>query len=175
MQLRAANEADYAAIVELANIAYRGSGEEAGWCTESSFLAGPRLSEADLRADLASTPRAHLLIGCDGEAGAPLGTVWLEPSDGDAWYLGLLTIRPEAQNRGLGRELLEAAERFAGDRGARRIRMSVISIRDTLIAWYQRRGYVLTGETEPFPYDDTRFGRPLRGDLRFVILEKPLY
>ena len=52
--------------------------------------------------------------------------------------------------------------------------MSVVNVRATLIAWYQRRGYVLTGETQPFPYDDQRFGRPLRNDLSFVLLEKQI-
>jgi hypothetical protein len=52
--------------------------------------------------------------------------------------------------------------------------MTVISIRDALIAWYERRGYVRTGETEPFPYGDRRFGIPLRDDLLFVVLEKHL-
>lgn len=52
--------------------------------------------------------------------------------------------------------------------------MTVVNVRDTLIAWYIRRGYFLTGETEPFPYDDNRFGTPLRDDLAFVVLEKVL-
>ena len=52
--------------------------------------------------------------------------------------------------------------------------MTVLHVRDTLIAWYQRRGYTLTGETKPFPYDDNRFGTPLRDDLYFVVLEKHL-
>ena len=43
-----------------------------------------------------------------------------------------------------------------------------------MIAWYERRGYRLTGESEPFPYGDDRFGRPLRPDMRFLILEKEL-
>jgi hypothetical protein len=50
----------------------------------------------------------------------------------------------------------------------------VVHLRDTLIAWYQRRGYLLTGETEPFPYHDQRFGWPLRDDLHFVVLEKEI-
>jgi len=29
--------------------------------------------------------------------------------------------------------------------------MTVVNIRDTLIAWYLRCGYVLTSETEPLP------------------------
>ena len=54
------------------------------------------------------------------------------------------------------------------------MRMKVVSVRDTLTAWYERRGYHLTGETSPFPYGDTRFGSPRRDDLCFVVLEKSL-
>jgi len=50
----------------------------------------------------------------------------------------------------------------------------VVNARDTLIAWYVRRGYRLTGETLPFPYDDRRFGSPRRDDLTFVILDKTI-
>jgi GNAT superfamily N-acetyltransferase len=100
--------------------------------------------------------------------------VWLEPLGDGAWYLGLLTVRPDLQNRQLGRGLLAAAESFAKSLGATRIRMSVIQVRETLIAWYKRRGYVETGSTLAFPCDDERFGRPLRDDLHFVVLEKAL-
>jgi hypothetical protein len=43
-----------------------------------------------------------------------------------------------------------------------------------LIAWYARRGYLLTGEREPFPYGQPRFGLPRRDDLYFAVLEKKL-
>ena len=52
--------------------------------------------------------------------------------------------------------------------------MTVIANRGELIAWYERRGYVLTGERRPFPLDDPRFGLPKTRDLAFVVLEKPL-
>ena len=45
---------------------------------------------------------------------------------------------------------------------------------DRLLAWYERRGYALTGERRPFPSRDPRFGRPRRDDLEFVVLEKRL-
>lgn len=52
--------------------------------------------------------------------------------------------------------------------------MTVIIQRAELIAWYERRGYRLTGERRPFPLDDPRFGLPLRRDLGFAVLEKRL-
>jgi ribosomal protein S18 acetylase RimI-like enzyme len=103
-----------------------------------------------------------------------LGCVWVGPAETGVWYLGMLTVRPDLQDRRLGRGLLEEAEQIAAARGARRIRMTVVNVRAELIGWYERRGYGLTGERLPFPYDEPLFGVPKRPDLEFVVLEKPL-
>jgi len=174
MSLHPAVEADYAAIVELANLAFRGSGSVASWNIETGIIEGQRLNESLLREDLAAKPEAQLLTYRDDAQGALLGTVWLDERKNGVWNLGLLTVRPDLQNRQLGRALLAAAERFAKERGGSRIRMTVVNVRDSLIAWYERRGYRLTGETQPFPYGDERYGRPLREDLHFVVLEKDI-
>ena len=174
MLLKSIVEADYLAVVELANLAFRGTGASAGWNTEAGLIEGQRLSEALLKEDLAAKPEAHLLTYRDAPEGPLIGTVWLEPRTDGVWYLGLLTVRPELQDRQLGRRLLDAAESFAKEHGGCRMRMTVVNVRETLIAWYQRRGYQLTGETHPFPYGEERFGRPLRNDLHFVVLAKDL-
>ena len=80
----------------------------------------------------------------------------------------------DQQNRHLGRTLLAAAEAEVAARGGARVRMTVLNIRDTLIQWYARRGYALTGETQAFPYGDNRFGTPTRDDLAFVVMERAL-
>jgi len=167
-----ATEADYPAIIDLANRAYRGTGPEASWNVEN-VIEGQRLDESLLRDDLADSPDAVLLLWREQD-GSLLGCVWLEPVGSGVWYLGLLAVEPRLQKRQLGRTLLAAAEDYARVHGARRIRMTVLHLRDTLIAWYQRRGYALTGETKPFPYGDERFGRPLRNDLHFVVLERSI-
>ena len=176
MLLRPAVETEYPAIIDLINIAFRGTGPSASWNIEN-FIEGQRLNESLLREDLAAKPHAHLLTYRDDpdDPNSPLlGTVLLDPGKDGVWYLGLLTIRPDMQTRKLGRTLLAAAEDFAKQHGARRIQMTVVNVRDTLIAWYERRGYTLTEETRPFPYGDERFGRPLRDDLYFVVLQKDL-
>jgi ribosomal protein S18 acetylase RimI-like enzyme len=170
--LKPATEADLADIVALTNWAYRGTGPQSSWTVES-YLEGERTTAAALRDDLAGKPEATLLTWRDA-AGELLGHVWLEPVAEDVWYLGLLSVRPDRQDQKLGRSLLAAAEAYARARGVRRMRMRVVNVRDTLIAWYERRGYALTGESEPFPYGDDRFGRPLRDDLCFVVLERGL-
>jgi ribosomal protein S18 acetylase RimI-like enzyme len=173
MLLSPAVEADYPAIIDLATIAYRGTGPSASWNIEN-FIEGQRLNDSLLREDLAAKPNAHLLTYRDDPDGPLLGTVLLDPQKDGVWYLGLLTIHPDLQKRKLGRTLLAAAEDYAKQRGARRIQMTVVNVRDILIAWYERRGYMLTDETRPFPYGDERFGRPLRDDLYFIVLEKDL-
>jgi len=173
MLLHRAAEADYPAIIDLVNVAYRGTGPSASWNIEN-FIEGQRLNESLLREELATKPEAHLLTYRDAPDGPLLGTVLLDPRPNGFWYLGLLTVRPDLQMRKLGRYLLAAAEDFAKQRGAHRIQMTVVNVRDILIAWYERRGYNVTGESRPFPYGDERFGRPLRDDLHFVVLEKDI-
>jgi ribosomal protein S18 acetylase RimI-like enzyme len=70
--------------------------------------------------------------------------------------------------------LLDEAARFARARGARRLQMTVIQLRASLIAWYERCGFRATGESVPFPYGDVRSGIPLRDDLQLLVFEKPL-
>ncbi len=183
MVLTPAVEADYPEVVALANLAYRGApGAKPSWNVEAGVVEGNRLCDAQLRADLAANPDAKLLLyretaretAREAADGPLLGTVWLEPRGDGVWYLGLLTIHPEIQNRSLGRALLAAAEDFAKAHGGRTIRMTVLHVREALLAWYERRGYTRTGETQPYPYGDDRFGTPMRDDLYFVVLEKEL-
>ncbi|MEH0196883.1 GNAT family N-acetyltransferase [Caulobacter sp. CCNWLY153] len=165
---------EHEALVALVNSAYRGQGAQAGWTTEAGYIDGQRIDLESLQADLDAAPQALILTARDEPDGPILGCVWLEPAEARVWYLGMLTIRPDLQDRQLGRTLLAAGETYAKQRGADRMQMTVVHIRDTLIAWYERRGYALTGETRPFPHGDDRFGKPLRDDLAFVVMEKVL-
>ena len=175
MVLRQATESDYAEIIDLANLAYRGrEGTKPSWNVEQGIVGGQRLNDSLLREELAAKPNGALLVYRDNPQGPLLGTAWLNPEDDSAWSLGLVTIRPELQNQQLGRRLLAAVEDYARQRGAKRIVIGVLHVRDTLIAWYERRGYRRTGETEPYPTDDPRFGTPLRENLQFLIMDKQL-
>ncbi|OYX29450.1 MAG: GNAT family N-acetyltransferase [Caulobacterales bacterium 32-69-10] len=174
MPLYPTADSDLPAVAALVNAAYRGDTSRQGWTTESDYLDGQRTDVKTLSRDLASRPGARILVLRDTPTGALLGSVWIEPAGEDAWYLGMLTVRPDLQDRRLGRGLLAAVEDLAREAGVTRLRMTVINIRDTLIAWYERRGFAPTGERLPFPYGDDRFGIPRRDDLEFVVLEKTL-
>ena len=171
IQLFPATAADYPAVIALTNRAYREAAGQASWKVET-LVGGQRIDEALLRDDLAQ-PGAILLLARD-VGGDYVGHVRLDASDTGVWYLAMLTVNPDRQDGGMGRILLATAEDYARAHGARRIRMSVIHQRTELIAWYARRGYARTGETGAFPYGDPRFGTPIRDDLFFEMLEKPI-
>ncbi|MCA9616928.1 MAG: GNAT family N-acetyltransferase [Myxococcales bacterium] len=167
---RPAEPSEVDALVALIESAYRGESSRAGWTTEADLLGGRRTG-ADEVGPLIAEGRLFVLER-DAEV---VGCVRLEREKDASAYLGMLTVRPTTQGAGLGSELLAAAERHARDAmGARALRMTVISVREELLAWYGRRGYRLTGERAPFPYCDARFGVPKRDDLEFVVLEKAL-
>lgn len=172
--LQPASEADFPAVVDLMNFAFRGNGAVASWNIEADFIDGDRTTLATLRDELAQSPGKDLLLLREEGHGSLQGCVLLEPSAEGTWYLGSLAVDPRLQRTGLGRRLLEAAEQWAADHGATTIRMKVVNVRSALIAWYERRGYLLTGETHPFPYEDHRFGTPCRMDLAFVLLQKSI-
>jgi ribosomal protein S18 acetylase RimI-like enzyme len=168
---RPAVTSDAPALAALVNSAYRGETSKAGWTTEADLLGGQRVDVEGLRETIARPGNVILLHERDH---VPVGCVHLERT-GENCYLGILTIQPTTQGVGLGRQMLEAAERWATEHwSSRTMHMTVIVQRTELIAWYERRGYRRTGERKPFPYGDERFGLPRRDDLAFEVLRKPL-
>jgi ribosomal protein S18 acetylase RimI-like enzyme len=164
-----ATVADVSALNLLINSAYRGDSSRRGWTTEADLLDGIRTDDAALL-DMLRHPNATLLkYETDGQL---LGCVYLEQK-GDALYLGMLTVSPDVQTLGLGKQLMAAAETHARTRQCRAITMTVLPQRRELIAFYERRGYHLTGETAPFPHGNPRFGLP-RQSLEFVVMQKLL-
>lgn len=166
---------DVANVCAVVNAAYRGEGGIAGWTNEIGLVAGPRITIAALTEDLASSP--HVSILALREAGELLACVrrqYIEAAGKVPFcHISLLAVHPRVQDRGLGRILLRHAEVQGQLDGARVARLTVVSVRESLIAWYERQGYVRTGERGT-PYQGARFGTPLRSDLEFVWLEKPL-
>jgi ribosomal protein S18 acetylase RimI-like enzyme len=170
--IRPATLADLPALHALVERAYRGDAARAGWTHEADLLDGQRIDLAAL-GEIVADPRQSLLIAFAD--GALVGCVQVTQKDGALCYLGLLSVEPKLQAAGLGKRLIDVAEREAASRfGADAMEMTVIRQRGELVAYYVRRGYALTGEERPFPLDDERFGLPRTRDLAFVVLRKPL-
>jgi GNAT superfamily N-acetyltransferase len=169
LTFRAAAVADVPAIVALVESAYRGDVSKQGWTTEADMLEGQRTDPEGV-ADLITRAYSRVVLAeRDGE----LVCCCHVEKQGDAGYFGMFAVSPTLQGGGVGKAVLAEAERVARDEwGCPRMEMTVITIRDSLIAWYERRGYVRTGVKKPFPYGDERFGIPKRDDLEFEILSK---
>jgi ribosomal protein S18 acetylase RimI-like enzyme len=160
---------DASALNQLVNSAYRGDSSRQGWTTEADLLDGTRIDETAMR-DLIEKPGTVILTY--REAGELLGCVELRLQDGKL-YLGMLSVKPDTQGKGIGKKLMQAAEDYARQQNITTIFMTVISVRQELIDWYIRHGYKLTGERKPFVVPDTRWGIP-KTQLEFVVLEKSL-
>lgn len=171
LELRDAEDADIPAIVALVQSTYRGESSRKGWTTEADLLDGQRIDADAVAAELARSRSRIRLAFREGELVACAHVA----EEDDAGHFGMFSVRADLQGAGVGTLMLADAERVVHeDWGLPMMRMSVIDVREELIAFYQRRGYRRTGIKLPFPYGDARFGLPRRDDLRFEILEKSL-
>jgi N-acetylglutamate synthase-like GNAT family acetyltransferase len=162
--IRPARPEDVPVLLDLVHSAYRGAG---GWTTEAGLIDGTRTDADELTGLLPDL----LVAEADGTV---VGCCALTVRGGTGLY-GTFAVRPSLQGGGVGSALLTAAEERARDLGLRAVEMTVVSLRDELIAYYARRGYVDTGQTRPFPYGVARNGQPRRDDLEFAVLVKTLH
>jgi len=177
--LRQATADDVNALKQLLDRCYR---QDEGWTNESDLVGGIRTS-ADELATVIADPKHYVFVypktdtgSSDGqELGELLGCIGVDIKESSA-YIGMFAVHPELQGHGVGHEILQAAETFA-DRHLqscdqpRRLTMSILSHRPELLAYYERRGYKLTGVTMPFPEDGNN-GDPKRQDLQLLELKK---
>ncbi|WP_158824855.1 GNAT family N-acetyltransferase [Mucilaginibacter lacusdianchii] len=147
MPITRAQVADVTEIVALVNSAYRGETSKQGWTSESHLLEGIRIDEVELTGYFDKPEVA--ILKYTNEGNEIIGSVYLEQTKSNKLYLGMLTVKPTLQAGGIGRKLLAAADDYARELGITTIKISVITSRRELIAWYERRGFVATGETMP--------------------------
>ena len=156
-------------MVKLINGAYRGEESKKGWTTEAEMVAGDlRINEESMKV-LMQTPGTVFLKYCNDDNKIE-GAVFLQKR-GQKLYLGMLSVLPFLQTKGIGKKLMAAAELYAKEQHCSAVFMRVISVRNELIAWYEKQGYYKTGETEPFT--DGIFGTA-RYAIEFVVMQKEL-
>jgi ribosomal protein S18 acetylase RimI-like enzyme len=161
---------DIPAINRLLNSAYRGEIAKQGWTTEANLITGEtRTDEANLKQVMEQ--EGSVFLKYINEQQQIIGCVNLQQYD-DKLYLGMLSVQPQLQGGGIGKQLLQAAEEYAKALHCTAIYMSVISVRTELIQWYERHGYKDTGERYPFE-GDKLIGRQLQ-PLEFMMMEKKI-
>jgi GNAT superfamily N-acetyltransferase len=95
------------------------------------------------------------------------GCVYVELR-GERAYIGLLSVDPARQKGGIGRTLMDAAERYAREQGCGFMDLRIVNLRLELPAFYRKLGYVEAG-TEEFPPD-----APTKLPCHFVRMQKAL-
>ncbi|MES2109651.1 MAG: GNAT family N-acetyltransferase [Bacteroidota bacterium] len=161
--------ADVPQLNVLVNSAYRGETSKQGWTTEADLLDGMRIDE-EMLTSYFNDDNVIILKNTD-ENGVINGCVYLEVRR-PRLYVGMFSVSPVLQGKGIGRDLLLAAEEQAKQLDIHTLSMTVISIRHELIDWYKRRGYHPTGEMLPF-HPGEKFGTARR-HLELAVLKKSI-
>jgi ribosomal protein S18 acetylase RimI-like enzyme len=167
--LHVASKTDANRIADMVNRAYRPSSLERGWTHEADLVAGERTTSEQVLSLF--SPRSLVLVLCQGAA--IVACVHLQNDDSEV-YIGMLATEPSLQTQGLGKTMLSHAEQYAITHfNATVFRMSVLSSRTELIAFYERRGYARTGEVKAYPIS-AGVGLPLVEGLQVEALVKRL-
>lgn len=163
---------DAQAIASLINSAYRGESSRAGWTTEADILDGMRTTTQEV-AGLIQRDDAFVLVGVLNDQ--IIATICCERQDAygkNIAHLGMIAVKPTLQNKGYGTTMLQAAEamtmrewRVVG------FHMAVITLREELIAFYERLGYSRSGEFKNFP-ENSALWQPKVPDLTLEYLVK---
>ncbi|HLG38495.1 MAG TPA: GNAT family N-acetyltransferase [Chitinophagaceae bacterium] len=168
MPILQATAEDIPALEALLNSAYRGEEAKKGWTNEADLIEGDIRTDASALHKLMHSPEA-IFLKYINEENIIEGCVFLQKKE-NRLYLGMLSVSPLIQAKGIGKQLMTEAEEYARHKNCTSIFIKVISLRHELVAWYERKGYRKSGETEPFPAQDS-FGRA-RQPLEFVIMER---
>jgi len=151
-----AEACDAVAINRVINAAYR---------VEDFFKVGDRTNVREV-ADYLLTET--FLVARD-EDDAIVGAVRVS-IHADRGHFGMLSVSPPAQGTGLGRTLVEAAERFARERGCTTMDLEVASPRTELPPFYEKLGYTVTGRGD-WPEEALS---ELKAPAHFVVMSKSL-
>lgn len=163
ISFRKATITDSESITSLVNSAYRGEYAKNGWTTEANLLDGQRTDSAKIQEMILAAHSQIILVNEDNVTDKIIGCINVieEPN---ALYFGMLTVEPLMQNRGIAKLLLKHVEELAKKLNFNTLRMTVIIGRQELVDFYERLGFVKTGQTEAFP-EDPRYGVPKSGKL----------
>src|SRR5580693_10180440 len=150
---RTATESDAEAIARLVNTAF---------LVEKFFIERDRTNPSTVRSLM---QKGQFLLAED--AANLVGTIYLELHGGRG-YFGMLSIDPSRQGMGVGRQLVDAAEKIFRDAGCNFSDLKIVNVRSDLHTLYHRWGYADAGTAV---YDDPT---PTKIPVHFIMMTKPL-
>ncbi|HXH75000.1 MAG TPA: GNAT family N-acetyltransferase [Bacteriovoracaceae bacterium] len=145
--------ADAVEISNLLNSAYRGEGSKVGWTTEADLVSGERTDAVKIES-LIKEAGSHFILCIDIESKYIIGCVHVKQENSETAYFGMLAVRPNLQANGIGKALIRQVQEFAISKDHKQIRITVINLRDEILAFYNRLGFMFTGREEVFPLGD---------------------
>lgn len=155
-RIRTADAREADVIARIVNEAYR---------VEDFFKVGDRTDAGEI----AGLLQEGLFLVAEEQDGGAAGCVYVAIKEGRG-YFGMLSVVPAHQGNGLGRRLVDAAERHCAERGCAEMDLWVVNLREELPPWYTRLGYSETGRA-PWPEEALdELSRP----AHFIIMSKTL-
>jgi GNAT superfamily N-acetyltransferase len=157
---RLATREEAAALARLINEAF---------IVEAFFKIGDRTSTQEIEGLIDAGGEFLVVDERDVATGerTPVACAYLNVT-GDRGYFGMLSIAPARQRQGLGEQLIASVEGRARERGCRHMDIHIVNLREELLPYYRRLGYVETG-TLPFS-EPERASR----SCSFVVMSKVL-
>ena len=165
VRVRIAQKEDAERITSIINSAFRRA--------EEFFVDGDRINVESVLTLLNSgkflvAESEDTLLGCVYVEHRAIAGEHSSAHSEDRAYLGLLSVDPAHQQCGLGSVLMDAAEEYCRGLGATFMNIKVVNLREELLPYYRKRGYVEIG-TSPFPADvETKVS------CHFIDMSKPL-
>lgn len=167
-------------LLNLINAAYRTS-DTHSWTNESTLVSGSRISVEMLTTlieqsqNLNTKDCLYVATVHDPETKLEniLGCIAVTKFE-NTIEIGTFAVQPNLQNSGIGKQILTVLESLMirNHPNVNSFRMWVLDLRIELINFYQRRGYVLTGQSESYPID-AGVGKPLK-DLNVLEMIKEI-
>jgi GNAT superfamily N-acetyltransferase len=153
ISFRDARTDDAEAVARLINTAF---------LVEQFFIERDRTNPAMVRSLM---QKGKFLLAEDGSD--LVGCVYSELR-GERGYFGMLSIDPSRQRMGVGRQLVDAVEKYFRDAGCKFSDLKIVNVRTDLHTLYHRWGYSDTGTGI---YDDPT---PTKIPVHFITMSKPL-
>lgn len=101
-----------------------------------------------------NSPDNVFLIASDEPNGTAIACVNVYNKEPGYGRIALLAVDPTIQRGGLGRIVMNKAEEYlVKEFGARKMGLNALETRKGLIEWYERKGYVRTGDVTKIPVE----------------------